>query len=85
MLECYLAAAAIGTFLGLLATLAETTRRPGPALINVGIGIVGAVSMAWFLEPLAADQASRQVSPPEIAGALFGGAVLLVLFKAISR
>ncbi len=79
--ECYFVTAAIGAVLGLLAAL--VTRRSLPSILtDVGVGVVGAVSLAWFLAPLTGNTTSQHINTPEVVGALFGALVTLAFLKA---
>ncbi len=79
--ECYFVTAAIGAFIGLLAALA-TRRTLRGTLMYVGVGVVGAVSLAWFLAPLTGNTTSQHINTPEVVGALFGAFVTLAFFEA---
>jgi uncharacterized membrane protein YeaQ/YmgE (transglycosylase-associated protein family) len=72
---------AIGAVMGLISALVTKTEGWIAFLVDVALGIVGAVPAAWFLEPLGRGQHPDQ---PEIVGALFGALALLALAKLIA-
>jgi uncharacterized membrane protein YeaQ/YmgE (transglycosylase-associated protein family) len=82
-LQCYLVTAVIGAVIGLLAALLTKTKRLRVLLIDIASGTAGAVLVAWFLAPLAANSSSRSITTPEVVGAIFGAFVLLAISKAV--
>lgn len=72
---------AIGAVMGLKSALLTKTEGWIAFLVDVGIGIAGAVPAAWFLEPLGSGQHPNR---PELVGALLGALVLLALAKLVA-
>jgi uncharacterized membrane protein YeaQ/YmgE (transglycosylase-associated protein family) len=71
----------IGILAGLLTALATKTASWVAWLVDVAIGIGGALPAAWFLAPLGTGQSLNRA---EIAGACFGAVFLLALATLIA-
>jgi uncharacterized membrane protein YeaQ/YmgE (transglycosylase-associated protein family) len=81
--ECFLVTAVIGALLGLSITLVTKTKRVTSAAIDIAVGAIGGVAMAWFVAPLSGNPASQTATTAETVGALFGSLLLVVFSKAI--
>jgi uncharacterized membrane protein YeaQ/YmgE (transglycosylase-associated protein family) len=77
----------IGGLIGWVASMIMRTNRQQGVLLNVAVGIIGAVLGGWFLSPLFGVSTINQgnLSVPSLLVSLLGAVILLAIVTLFRR